>query len=333
MKSKPSSQLNTGVEGAKNICTKRKRKTAPSPPMRTRSQRIAKLKSPPLNCGICMEPVKMRGFLEACTHVYCFSCITTWTKRSSTCPQCKREISTVLKTDVSGNNIHRVCNVKRRVLRDTIDREEFQERRTQIMRREANSQQNSMPLNAVNLNFTQQLLDVHQIIRDNMTRVTNGLPSYQEGHLNQRHIFLPPPPPPPIQAPCPFPPVSFNFCSMPSQALGFPVELSQRQGMQMTGNVPMPGSGTSPSYFDHLVQLTTAVSQVPLPSLVHPFVDPVLFQGMGHSQQTMQRNQDMVDAASVLYNIHNSSPHPHSHSPPLNQHPQYQTNYWPPYDN
>ena len=46
-------------------------------------------------CGICLEVMQTPGFLDGCTHVYCYSCIRQWQlvhdiQIDSRCPQCRQ---------------------------------------------------------------------------------------------------------------------------------------------------------------------------------------------------------------------------------------------------
>lgn len=161
----------------KKSCEKhKKRKRGPL------SEKSKKEKKAGEECGICLEPVKRRGRLDACSHVFCYSCISRWTKRSSSCPHCKRDITTISKTDPSGENIDSVHSVRRRTLRDTLDREEVQQRRRQHSSR---LRRQNRPLNT---DLTRQLLTVHQVIRNNMARLSSGLRGLQE-NLNSLAVL------------------------------------------------------------------------------------------------------------------------------------------------
>ncbi|CAM9611357.1 unnamed protein product, partial [Ectocarpus sp. 8 AP-2014] len=56
-------------------------------------------------CGICLETVDDQGFLlrraacdvlaPACTHAYCFACISIWSERTNTCPLCKERFNAI----------------------------------------------------------------------------------------------------------------------------------------------------------------------------------------------------------------------------------------------
>lgn len=179
------SQMKKGKKNQpkKTLAGKRKR-NAVSPPL-TRSQRVLRSKSPPQECGICMEPVKQRGLLDSCGHVFCFGCIMKWCKRCSACPHCKRDVSIITKSDVTGKRLQSKHTIRKRVLRDTLDREEFQQRRRQLVARERNSAQNNF-LHTANSHSesTQQLLSVHQSIRDNMiNRFSSTLRGIQDNLL------------------------------------------------------------------------------------------------------------------------------------------------------
>jgi len=52
-----------------------------------------------LQCGICLEEVKIRGKLNACDHPFCFECIEQWSKTANTCPFCKGRFTSLDKID------------------------------------------------------------------------------------------------------------------------------------------------------------------------------------------------------------------------------------------
>ena len=70
----------------------------------------------PSRCAIClMEPPKdvTRPDPDSCaTHLFCFECIWTWAKNSSSCPLCRQHIAALLTLDPtssSGRVLYRVC--------------------------------------------------------------------------------------------------------------------------------------------------------------------------------------------------------------------------------
>lgn len=71
------------------------------------------------NCGICFEEsFKYAGVLDCCKHGYCYDCIVKWaSENSNTCPQCKRRIESIMKTEVAtGKRIGRAKKIKHRDL-------------------------------------------------------------------------------------------------------------------------------------------------------------------------------------------------------------------------
>lgn len=147
-------------------------------------------------CGVCLDPVKKRGLLDSCEHIFCYSCVVKWTKRSSNCPHCKREVSMIKKTDISGKKVESVQKIKKRTLRDTLDREEFEQRRQEISHRNYPPSLNQRARMFANngpprvfvqtstghlpgAQLAQQLVQAHQLIRDNLNLVS-GLRGLQE---------------------------------------------------------------------------------------------------------------------------------------------------------
>eukprot|EP01095_Lingulamoeba_sp_RSL-Kostka_P006065 TRINITY_DN1870_c0_g1_i2.p1 TRINITY_DN1870_c0_g1~~TRINITY_DN1870_c0_g1_i2.p1 ORF type:complete len:250 (+),score=85.20 TRINITY_DN1870_c0_g1_i2:95-844(+) len=58
------------------------------------------------DCTICLNKIEDCGILE-CKHVFCFNCIVEWTKISSTCPLCKKEVRRV-----KSKTTNKVVNIK-----------------------------------------------------------------------------------------------------------------------------------------------------------------------------------------------------------------------------
>lgn len=46
------------------------------------------------DCVICMEEIKNKGTI-GCQHLFCFDCILNWSKRTNSCPVCKRKFSKI----------------------------------------------------------------------------------------------------------------------------------------------------------------------------------------------------------------------------------------------
>lgn len=108
---------------------KRKRKARASSPPVTRSKCINRKTCIDRDCGICLQPVTERGLIQGCDHVFCFSCLKTWVDRSSTCPHCKREVKMIVKSDIDGKKIKSKHRIVRKNLRDTLEEEEYEQRR------------------------------------------------------------------------------------------------------------------------------------------------------------------------------------------------------------
>lgn len=56
-------------------------------------------------CGICLSEEHngtIQGFLNCCSHYFCFACIMEWSKVESRCPLCKRRFVTITKSSRSG---------------------------------------------------------------------------------------------------------------------------------------------------------------------------------------------------------------------------------------
>lgn len=55
-------------------------------------------------CGICLDEIKNPACTDVCPHVFCFSCLKLWCKRTSTCPLCRKVIGFIRYTnDKTGN--------------------------------------------------------------------------------------------------------------------------------------------------------------------------------------------------------------------------------------
>lgn len=50
-----------------------------------------------VECSICYEEIKERGYLDCCDHMFCFPCIYKWSSSSNTCPICKRRFKSIVK--------------------------------------------------------------------------------------------------------------------------------------------------------------------------------------------------------------------------------------------
>lgn len=193
-------------------------------------------------CGVCLEAVKERGMLDTCDHVFCYPCILRWAKRASSCPHCKREVSVISKTDVTGKIVHSTFQVRKRNLRDTLDREELLRRRRQIQRSQIfrrpghahmninqghRQQRSSATPSSLQEDFfrnfrlntdIQQLLTMHQMIRENVTRMSSRLTGLQANlnnltFLNVGRSVVP------QQS-------QLNFCNMPTFAANINVTVN-----------------------------------------------------------------------------------------------------------
>ncbi len=52
------------------------------------------------DCVICLEDLSKAdytGLLPKCSHVFCFECISHWSKQETSCPLCKVEFTTITK--------------------------------------------------------------------------------------------------------------------------------------------------------------------------------------------------------------------------------------------
>lgn len=54
-------------------------------------------KKEPLICSICLNKIKNKAKLDCCSHLFCYNCIKSWIAIKSTCPQCRRIISSCKK--------------------------------------------------------------------------------------------------------------------------------------------------------------------------------------------------------------------------------------------
>jgi hypothetical protein len=58
------------------------------------------------HCCICLSDVPQPAVLDSCAHAFCADCILAWVKRASSCPLCKRRISTVTYGGVAERVAH-----------------------------------------------------------------------------------------------------------------------------------------------------------------------------------------------------------------------------------
>lgn len=158
---------------AELVRPKRKRKDRVTSPPLTRSKCLSKKSTPPDDCGICFDPVKDRGLIQGCDHVFCYSCIRLWAERSSTCPQCKRDIKLIVKSDINGQKVLAKHKIVRRSLRDTLDREEFQQRR-RVVNPEVSNRRGMTGYNPI---ISSQILAAQQIINENVARLSSEIGS------------------------------------------------------------------------------------------------------------------------------------------------------------
>lgn len=64
-----------------------------------------------MECVICTEVIQNSAALNCCAHSFCTGCILSWSKQSSTCPCCRKEIEFVIDSELK---IHLVEHVKAR---------------------------------------------------------------------------------------------------------------------------------------------------------------------------------------------------------------------------
>lgn len=66
-------------------------------------------------CAICLEEIdESKRIKLACSHDFCLSCISTWEKKSETCPLCRFVIKNISKTVESSGNELGHCNENNR---------------------------------------------------------------------------------------------------------------------------------------------------------------------------------------------------------------------------
>lgn len=284
----------------KSVCSKRKRsKTEPTPlPTRSQSQRKTRMKESPDNevCGICLENVKVRGLLSSCDHVFCFACIHKWSKRCSTCPHCKREFKNITRLGVNGTK--RDIGVRKRSLRDTLDREEFQQRRQQIERRMNNrvGQVQNLTQVVAPAQMREQLVAVQQVLAENMRRVSTGLQGLQD-NLNSL-VFLN------MRQPTFFP-LNLSLCniSFPPVATNINVTVNGRNNQPF--NMALNGYGMQQNFHQPISQFT--VDQIgnrfPNPNIIQQnFPQPLqAFSRTGQPQIQFQQFQTLTQQTANFF--------------------------------
>lgn len=50
-----------------------------------------------LSCGICYNPIEIRGKLDSCDHEFCATCIERWAQTQNTCPICIKRFYSLKK--------------------------------------------------------------------------------------------------------------------------------------------------------------------------------------------------------------------------------------------
>lgn len=104
-KSNPTSLSESPKENTTDM--RKERSASPEPP----AKRVKNKKKPVdvsfkgESCGVCFDTFDTRGKLDCCNHMYCVNCITTWSKTSNTCPQCKRRFKRIDSYNLEGNKI------------------------------------------------------------------------------------------------------------------------------------------------------------------------------------------------------------------------------------
>jgi len=53
-----------------------------------------------LECGICLDKITSRGIINVCEHLFCFDCISKWSKLANTCPMCKRRFTRLTRQEL-----------------------------------------------------------------------------------------------------------------------------------------------------------------------------------------------------------------------------------------
>eukprot|EP01028_Stygiella_incarcerata_P009038 TRINITY_DN4135_c0_g1_i1.p1 TRINITY_DN4135_c0_g1~~TRINITY_DN4135_c0_g1_i1.p1 ORF type:complete len:336 (-),score=85.56 TRINITY_DN4135_c0_g1_i1:200-1138(-) len=83
------------------------------------------------SCPICFSDVIIRGQIDSCKHVFCFDCITEWSKSSSHCPICRREFRSICRLRCVGTPTppkkgrKKVSKVKRKKFHDGRSAEDY----------------------------------------------------------------------------------------------------------------------------------------------------------------------------------------------------------------
>lgn len=64
------------------------------------------------SCVICLDVVEEQGALAACDHWFCFICIYEWSKRTNTCPLCKKKFRIISKRSPGSNGAAKIYRIK-----------------------------------------------------------------------------------------------------------------------------------------------------------------------------------------------------------------------------
>ena len=85
------------------------------------------------DCGVCLEPIKIRGKIDCCEHMFCYKCIKKWMGSSNVCPLCKARVSSLTKV-IKGKNTGKGEKIKRKDFGDTLRQESFNGFRSLLQR-------------------------------------------------------------------------------------------------------------------------------------------------------------------------------------------------------
>ena len=114
-------------------------------------------------CSICLGNVVNRAKPDNCQHIFCYSCLFSWSEINCNCPYCRTEMSTI-HSAFDGKNY----NQTRRVTNETIDQTTVEESTDSIDRRlqeNPGKTNTSVWVFAIFENFKPYILRYTQMIR------------------------------------------------------------------------------------------------------------------------------------------------------------------------
>jgi len=97
---KPIANKDTNNDTNNNAKSRKRKEPSKSSKVASKKEEIPKVDQEALQCGICLDTVKLQGVLNSCSHSFCMVCIKEWSKTSNTCPFCKVRFTQLTQVDL-----------------------------------------------------------------------------------------------------------------------------------------------------------------------------------------------------------------------------------------